>query len=94
MCWFRRDPISGNSGLEHFLEVIGIITVKKLPANQEPGMVINDHDTVDTPAYPVFCNVWSRKLITQIENPGKNMEIFRKVANQQRLRIRNVRLLS
>ena len=38
--------------------------------------------------------VWSRKLITQIENPGKNMEIFRKVANQQRLRIRNVRLLS
>ncbi len=37
--------------------------------------------------------VWSRKLITQIGNPGKNMGISRKGAIQQRLHMRNVRLL-
>lgn len=37
--------------------------------------------------------VWSRKLIAQIGNPGKNMGISRKGAIQQRLHMRNVRLL-
>ena len=40
-----------------------------------------------------YDDVWSRKLIAQIGNPGKNMGISRKGAIQQRLHMRNVRLL-
>lgn len=47
----------------------------------------------DTEAIYNGMGVWSRKLIAQIGNPGKNMGISRKGAIQQRLHMRNVRLL-
>ena len=46
----RRDPMGCHGVLEHFLEVIGIIVIEEAAAHQETGMVINDHDAVDSPA--------------------------------------------
>ena len=51
------DPISGNCLLEHLLEVVGIVIVEKPSAYQETGMVVNDHNAVDTPAFSVFGDI-------------------------------------
>ena len=50
------DPIGGHSLLEDFLEIISAVIVKQTAAHQKAGMVVNDHDTVNPPAFSVFCN--------------------------------------
>ena len=42
---------------QNFLEVESVIVIKKAAAYQEAGVVINDHDTVDPPALPVFGDI-------------------------------------
>ena len=53
-----RDTIGGNGGLEDLLEVTGIVIIEQSAADQESGMVINDHDAVDTSGLTVFRDVW------------------------------------
>ncbi len=59
---FCGVPVGSGGILQHFLEVIGVIIIKKSPANQQTGMVINDHDAVYPPAAAVFCYVGNRYL--------------------------------
>ena len=42
---------------EHFLEVIGVIAVEEPAACQKTGVVINDHDAVNSSALAVLCNI-------------------------------------
>lgn len=53
-----RDTIGGNGGLEDLLEVAGIVIIEQSVADQEPRVVINDHDAVDTSGLAVFGDVW------------------------------------
>ena len=62
----QGDPISRHGLLEHFLEVISIVVIKQAAANQETGMVVNDHNAVDPPTFPVFCDI---RQITGIRLP-------------------------
>ena len=54
---FHWDPVGRHRLFEHFLEVVSIIIVKEPAAYQEAGMVVNDHDAVNAPAFSVFCDV-------------------------------------
>lgn len=51
------DIVGGNSGLEHLLEIVGSVVVKKSAANQKPGVAVYDHDAVDTPPPAILSNV-------------------------------------
>ena len=51
------DAVGGDSGLEHLLEVVGGVVVEKPAPNQEPGVVVYDHDAVDTPPPAILGNV-------------------------------------
>ena len=54
---FHWDPVGRHRLFEHFLEVVSIIIVKEPAAYQEAGMIVNDHDAVNAPAFSVFCDV-------------------------------------
>ena len=54
---FHWDPVGRHRLFEHFLEAVSIIIVKEPAAYQEAGMVVNDHDAVNAPAFSVFCDV-------------------------------------
>ena len=72
---FCGVPVGSGGILQHFLEVIGVIIIKKSPANQQTGMVINDHDAVYPPAAAVFCYV---RQVTGICLPHPAKGIFLK----------------
>lgn len=80
-----RKTLSYHCQNMHTLKTMDLSEIS-LVEKKERCLVTVDIDK-DTPF------VWSRKLITQIGNPGKNMGISRKGAIQQRLHMRNVRLL-
>ena len=40
----------GHSVLQYFLEIIGIVVIEEPAAHQEPGVVIDDYDSIDPPA--------------------------------------------
>ena len=62
----QGNPISCHSLLEHFLEVISIVVIEQAAANQETGMVVNDHNAVDSPAFSMFCDM---RQVTSIRLP-------------------------
>src|SRR5574344_1978124 len=63
---FIRNTIGGNGIFLDFLEVSSIIIVEKFTADKEPGVVINDHDTVNPATLSVFGNM---RKITGISLP-------------------------
>ena len=69
----RRDPMGCHGVLEHFLEVIGIIVIEEAAAHQETGMVINDHDAVDSPALAVLRD---KRQVTGIGLPHLPKGVF------------------
>ena len=70
-----RYPIGGNSLLEYFLKVIGIVVVEQTSAYDEPGMIIDDYHAVDTAGFPVFSDVWK---VTGIGLPAFAEAVFLK----------------
>lgn len=51
---FIWNAIGGNGIFKNLLKVSCIIIVEKFAAYKQSGMVINDHDTVDTATFTIF----------------------------------------
>jgi hypothetical protein len=51
------DSVGGNRVFQNLLEVGGIVAVEQFTADEEPGMVIDDHDTVDPARFSIFRDV-------------------------------------
>ena len=67
--------MGSHSTFEHLLEVIGVVAVEEPAAHKETGMVINDHDAVDSPALAVFRDI---REVTGIGLPHLPEGIFLK----------------
>ena len=59
--------------LEHLLEVIGIIVIEEAAAHQKTGMVINNHNAVDSPALAVLRDI---RQVTGIGLPHLPKGVF------------------
>ena len=70
---FIWNSVSGNGIFQDFLKVSSIIIIKEFPSYKESGMVINDHDTVDTAALTIFGDMGK---ITGIRLPHLAKHVF------------------
>ena len=62
-----------HSVLQHLLEVIGIIVIEEAAAHQKTGMVINNHDAVDSPALAILRDI---RQVTGIGLPHLPKGVF------------------
>lgn len=70
---FVWQAIGGDCLFQDFLEVVGIVIVEQSTTDQKPGVVIDDHDAVDAPRFPVFRDI---RKITGVGLPDLSELVF------------------